>query len=113
MFSHLKTLVFKFQRPVTEKGQPAYGSGAGTLSARGTGCEEQTMSRYWYFISNRSNQQCIDIVSSSPERACGEVGWNLDDCVVITVGEIEDRDSEDAPSPAHPESPPPARRRGR
>jgi hypothetical protein len=46
------------------------------------------MSRYWFFISNRSTRQCIDVVAETAEAACGQVGWELTECVVITVGEM-------------------------
>jgi len=50
--------------------------------------ERVTAPRYWYFISNRLTRQCLDVVSSSPESACLEVGWELADCAVITVGQV-------------------------
>jgi len=43
---------------------------------------------YWYFISNRTTRQCVDLVADSPEAACREIGWRPDDCVVIAVGEM-------------------------
>lgn len=55
------------------------------------------MTRYWYFISNRETQQCIDLVADSPEAACRDVGWQQADCVVITVGEMHDVDAEPPP----------------
>jgi len=51
------------------------------------------MGHCWYFISNRATRQCIDLIAGSPEAACGEVGWELDDCVVIAVGEIAHGDA--------------------
>ena len=45
--------------------------------------------RYWFFISNRSTRQCIDVVAETAEGACMEVGWQPGECVVITVGEMQ------------------------
>jgi hypothetical protein len=47
------------------------------------------MPRYWYFISNKATQQCIDLVAESPEAARSQVGWQHADCVIITVGEMQ------------------------
>ena len=46
------------------------------------------MPRYWFFISNRSTRQCIDVVAETADSACGQVGWQVAECVVITVGEM-------------------------
>lgn len=47
------------------------------------------MPRYWYFISNKATQQCIDLVADSPETARSQLGWQHADCVIITVGEMQ------------------------
>jgi len=47
------------------------------------------MPRYWFFISNNVTRQCIDVVAESAEQACSSVGWRINDCAVIQVGEMQ------------------------
>ena len=53
------------------------------------------MPRYWFFISNRSTRQCIDVVAETADSACGQAGWQLAECVVITVGEMQQANDPD------------------
>jgi len=58
------------------------------------------MPRYWFFISNQSTRQCIDVVAETADSACGQVGWQLAECVVINVGEMRHpHGSNPSPSP--------------
>jgi hypothetical protein len=61
----------------------------------------EPMPRYWFFISNRSTRQCIDVVA---ESACLQAGWRPADCVVITVGEMRQANGEAPPAGVLPMS---------
>jgi hypothetical protein len=44
------------------------------------------MPEYWYFVGNQRTGQCFDTVAPSKTAACDNLGWDVEECVVIRVG---------------------------
>lgn len=53
--------------------------------------------RYWYFITNQRTGTSVDVVAESGEAACRNLGWPLDKCAILQVGEVRGSDQ-----PRHP-----------
>jgi hypothetical protein len=46
-----------------------------------------SMQEYWYFVGNQRTGQCFDTVAPSKAAACTNLGWDVEECVVIRVGQ--------------------------